>query len=290
MRRYLFWALALLSCSVSCALAAPSAGCRKTSSATSPLQSGLQSISVAGQQRQFILSLPEPYKAQTPHALVLAFHGRTSPAAEVQGYYNLESQASVTLGPTVFVYPVALTQADGTFGWWNSGDAPDALRDFALFDALVDQLSSNACIDTERIFAVGHSLGASFVNALGCHRAGALRAVSSLGGGPGPGTCEGSVAALVLHNPDDRLVPFELGIGARDQFLTQNDLSGPPVKGEPQSLNCERYDASKSEPDVMNPVVWCPHTKDYAYDGRYYPHNWPDETGAAVMRFFAALP
>ncbi len=286
MRRYLFWAFALLSCTVNYALAAPSTGCSTTSDMTSPLQSGLQSISVAGQQRQFILSLPKPYEARTPHALVLAFHGRTSPAAEVQGYYDLESQALATLGPTIFIYPVALNQADGTFGWWNSGDAPDALRDFAFFDALLDQLSTNSCLEIDRIFAVGHSLGGSFVNALGCHRAGVLRAVASLGGGPGPGTCEGEVAALVLHNPDDRLVPFELGIEARDQFLTQNDLPGPSVKGEPQSLNCKRYGA----PDVPNPVVWCPHTQDYAYDGRYYPHNWPDETGAAVTQFFAALP
>ena len=268
---------------LSCAFAAPPAGCSVT---TSPLQSGLQTISVAGQQRQFIVSVSEPFDEGEPHALVVAFHGRTSPAREVQAYYDLEPHATKTLGPTVFVYPVALTQQDGTFGWWNLGDAPDALRDFALFGALIERLSADACIDTDHIFAVGHSLGGSFVNALGCHRAGVLRAVASLGGGPGPGLCEGKVAALVLHNPDDRLVPFALGVAARDQFLAQNGLLGPPIKVEPRSLNCERYGAA----DVQNPVVWCPHTQDYSYGGRYYPHNWPDETGAAVMRFFAALP
>ena len=283
MTRYLFLAFALLSWPVNYALAAPSVGCGVVAS---PLQAGLQTIDVNGQTRDFIVSLPEASGGDAPHALVLAFHGRTSPAAEVKRYYDLEPHASDTLGPTVFVYPVALTQADGTFGWWNPGDAPDALRDFALFDILIKELKARLCIDTERIFAVGHSLGGSFVNALGCYRAGVLRAVASLGGGPAAGTCEGGVAAMVLHNPDDRLVPFELGVEARDQFLAQNGLNGPPVPSEPHSLNCKRYGA----PTAKHPVLWCPHTQDYSYGGRYYPHNWPDETGAAVTRFFATLP
>ncbi len=289
MSYFLWWAFLLVNLIsfVSYAGAAPSGGC----TSPSPLRSGLQTIDVEGQPRDFILSVPEPAAdattpTTTPHALVFAFHGRTSPAAEVQGYYGLEPHTSSTLGPTVFVYPVALTQADGTFGWWNPGDAPDALRDFRLFDALVAQLSAETCLDTAQIFAVGHSLGGSFVNALGCHRAGVLRGVASLGGGPAAGTCGGEVAAMVLHNPDDRLVPFALGVAARDQFLAQDNLVGPPVANEPQSLNCERYGA----PGSQNPVLWCPHTQDYSYGGRYYPHNWPDETGAAVLRFFAALP
>ena len=284
MLRYLGWAFIYLF--VNCAFASPPNGCDALSGPQSDVQSGLQTIRVDGQLREFIVSVPVAYDASIPHALVLAFHGRTSPAAEVRGYYDLEPHSATTLEPSVFVYPVALTQADGTFGWWNPGDAPDALRDFAFFDALIEQFITDICVDTDRIFAVGHSLGGSFVNALGCHRAGVLRAVASLGGGPGPGTCQGEVAAMVLHNPNDRLVPFTLGIAARDQFLAQDGLTGPPTEGEPYNLNCERYGAA----DVQNPVVWCPHTQDYSYGGRYYPHNWPNETGAAVMRFFSALP
>ena len=244
------------------------------------------SLEVAGQTRSFILALPDAYDADTPHALVFAFHGRTSPADEVRSYYDLEPHILGTLGRAIVVYPVALTQPDGTFGWWNPGDAPDALRDFAFFDALLGRLGEAYCIDTEHVYAVGHSLGGSFVNALGCHRAGVLRAVASLGGGPASGACQGAVAAMVLHHPDDRLVPFALGEAARDQFLAQNDLTGPPAPSKPRSLNCRRYGA----PGVRNPVLWCPHTQSYSYGGRYYPHNWPAATGAAVMRFFASLP
>ncbi len=245
----------------------------------------LNTVEVGGRTRSFILALPDAYDADTPHALVFAFHGRTSPAEEVRNYYDLEPHLPATLGEAILVYPVALTQPDGTFGWWNAGDTPDALRDFELFDALLRRLGEVYCINAERVYAVGHSLGGSFVNALGCHRAGVLRAVASLGSGPGA-ACVGEVAAMVLHHPDDRLVAFSYGVAARDQYLDQNGLVGPPTPAEPRSLNCERYGVA----GVADPVLWCPHTQSYSYGGRCYPHNWPAATGAAVMRFFASLP
>lgn len=273
--------LAILALCTLCSFvqAASSAGCGL------PTPDPLRGLEVGGQTRRFILSVPEPYDAGEPHPLVFAFHGRTSPAEEVRSYYDLEPHAPRTLGPTFFVYPVALTQEDGTFGWWNPGDAPGALRDFALFDALVTRLGALYCVDTERVYAVGHSLGGSFVNALGCHRAEDLHAVASLGSGPSGGICRGSVAAMVLHNPRDELVPFELGQGARDQYLRQNGLTGNPGPTEPKTLACKRYGFS----DSPYPVHWCPHTQDVSF-GRDYPHNWPEETGGAVIRFFEALP
>ena len=262
----------------SLAWATPSAGCGTDAAGE------FSSLTVNGQTRDFILALPDGYNPETTHSLVFAFHGRTSPAEEVRGYYGLEASAEA-LGPTIFVYPVALTQADGTFGWWEPGDAPDALRDFALFDALLTELSDRYCVDNERVYAVGHSLGGSFVNTLGCHRAGVLRGVVSLGAGPSGGACTGAVAAMVLHHPEDELVDFELGVAARDQYLAQNGLSGPARATEPRSMLCRRYGG----PDSPTPVVWCPHRQSYSY-GRRYTHNWPEETGEAALRFFAALP
>ncbi len=285
MRPFTLFSFVSVWAALACVQAAPSVGC-----GTAPPDT-LVSLEVEGRTRTFILGLPDAYNADTPHALVLAFHGRTSPADEVRDYYDLEAYAPDTLGPTLFVYPVALTQNDGTFGWWNAGDAPDALRDFGLFDALLERLGETYCVDTGNIYAVGHSLGGSFVNALGCHRAGVLRAVASLGSGPAAGTCRGAVAAMVLHNPDDELVAFSYGVSARDQYLAQNGLSGPPTPTEPRSLNCRRYGAAAGVADPgPDPVLWCPHAQSYSYGGRYYPHNWPAATGAAVMRFFASLP
>ena len=113
----------------------------------------------------------------------MAFHGRTNNNAQVRAYYGLEQP---TGDPTIFVYPLALRQADGTFSWSNPGDKPDSLRDYALFDTIVATFAQDYCIDPDRIFVVGHSLGASFVNSLACARGDLIgvsavsRAVSSV--------------------------------------------------------------------------------------------------------------
>jgi polyhydroxybutyrate depolymerase len=241
---------------------------------------------VDGKERSFISVVPATYDANTPHALVLAFHGRTSPAEVVRGYYDLEPHAAKTLRHAIFVYPRALRQSDGTFGWWEAGEAPDDLRDFRLFDALLRAYSERYCLDLDRVYAVGHSLGGSFVNALGCQRASVLRAVASLGGGPSGGTCEGPVAAMVLHNPNDQHVAFTYGEAAKEQYRAQNRLTGTPLPVEPRSLSCQRY----GHPGAPNPLVWCPHTQNTTPSGRYYPHQWPRGTGEAIIRFFSALP
>lgn len=266
----------------------PSAGC------TQAPPEEWSTITVGGVARSFISVVPEDYDPGAPHALIFAFHGRTSPAEEVRSYYGLEPHTETTLGQVIFVYPRALTQADGTFGWWEAGEAPDALRDFALFDTLLAGYAERYCLELNRVYAVGHSLGGSFVNALGCERAPVLRAVASLGSGSAPPPCTGEVAAMVLHNPNDELVDFTYGEAALAQYLTQNGLQGPSTPTEPRSLNCEHYSAAgvdnPAQSPVQNPVVWCPHTQDTSYGGRYYPHNWPQETGEAVIRFFSALP
>ncbi|ADI13909.1 alpha/beta hydrolase family esterase [Truepera radiovictrix] len=277
---------ALLSTALlSAALAAPPSPPGRTPGCGKP-PAPFDHLEVGGAARSFIAVVPDTYDANTPHALVLAFHGRTSPAEEVRGYYDLEPHVAATLEHAIFVYPRALRQGDGTFGWWEAGEAPSALRDFALFDALVAAHSERYCLDPERIYAVGHSLGGSFVNALGCQRAGVLRAVASLGGGPLGGACEGSVAAMVLHNPNDEHVAFAYGEAAKEQYRAQNGLTGAPVPVAPRSLNCQRY----GPPDAPDPLVWCPHTQDTTRSGRYYPHQWPRGTGEAIMRFFSALP
>lgn len=172
--------------------------------------------------------------------------------------------------------------------WWN-GSSGTSEDDFAFFDALLDYLTASYCIDDAQIFAVGHSLGGSFVNSLACARGDVLRGVAVVGGGYGgiPG-CRGQVAALVMHHPDDRLVPVAAGEAAREARLAQNGLTDqvPWPMSRPSGFQCERYGVGPTE----EPVIWCPHPFDHTRSGRYYPHNWPSGTGAAIIDFFDRLP
>jgi polyhydroxybutyrate depolymerase len=236
-----------------------------------------------GAERRLIVDVPEGYAPDRPHRLVVAFHGRTSPPDRVRRYYGLDRGLDgADGGRSIFVYPEALRQADGTYIWREP-------EDFELFDRIVERIGATYCIAPDEVFAVGHSLGASFVNRLACARGGRLRAIASVAGGAVPAECRGEVAAMLLHHPEDELVPIAEGEAARDMLVEQNGLDGgasaAPAPSYPDGFNCRRYGPA----DAENPVLWCPHSQGVTSKGRYYPHQWPDGTGEAVMDFFASL-
>jgi polyhydroxybutyrate depolymerase len=241
-------------------------------------------VVLEGRERRLIADLPADYDSRRPHRLVVAFHGRTNDNARVRDYYGLEKPAGGD--PTIFVYPLALRQADGTFSWSDPGDSSGSLRDYALFDTIVARFARDYCIDPDGIFVVGHSLGASFVNSLACARGDLIRGIGSVAGGVQRSHCRGSVAALVLHNPADKLVPFSEGERARDALVAQNGQDEATAEpAEVGGFECERF----ANHDPANPVLWCPHHQNQTSRGRYYPHQWPSGTGEAIMDFFATL-
>ncbi len=257
---------------------------RKSAGCGAAAEPPIEAIRVDGHIRELILVLPEGGERNTPRPLVMAFHGRTNSNAQVRAYYGLRRTLERT---AVVAYPSALRQADGTFSWTVPRDGLSGPPDLALFDALLTEIGGRYCVDLGRVFLVGHSLGASFANTLACARAERVRAVASVGGGIWTRGCTDPVAALVVHNPKDRLVAVELGREVRDVFLLANGLEETaPQPAAGRQLHCRRY-GDATEP---NPVVWCPHRQDYKADGRYYPHNWPESTELEIARFFGSLP
>jgi polyhydroxybutyrate depolymerase len=237
---------------------------------------------VEGRTRRLITVIPADYQPERAHQLVIAFRGRTGPSRLARRYFDLESHAD---RPTIFVYPSGLKGDDGGFTWWDAGDINDGLRDFALFDALLERLARSYCLDLNRLFAIGHSLGASCVNSLGYACGDRLRAIGTLAGAVIASPCRGRVAAVLFHNPNEQLVDFGYGLRTRRLYLIENGLDddGTPVRRG--GFSCTRYGPGRTP----HPVLWCPHTRNYAH-GEYYPHQWPDGTGAIIMAFFERLP
>jgi len=240
---------------------------------------------VRGRERLVLTHAPGPPGSE-PRDLVIAFHGRTNDAAQARRYFRLDE----ALPEAIIAYPQALRANPNAFAWGDPGDPADALRDFALVDAIVDTFGRARCIDLGRVFVVGHSLGAYFANDVACALGDRVRAVASVAGGLQGTTCVAGTAALLLHHPDDPLVPLGAGERARDAFRLANGVAEAPASPAAHPalapLRCVRY----GDDDAPHPVVWCAHDDAISPGGRYDPHTWPAGAAAAVAAFFRQLP
>ena len=254
-----------------------SAGCGKAKPSPTPTSS-----TISGVVRHYITDVPSGYSKDTPISLVFAFHGRTNPNTQVREYYKVEEASK---GKAIFIYPAGLPEEGPNRSWSDPGDKANNLRDFKLFDQLLEEFSNNYCIDLDQVYVVGHSLGAWFTNSLACARGNVIRAIGSVGGGTTINECTGPVAAMIMHNPKDNLAPFSTGITARDQLLKQDQCSAKTKPVEPLDLNCVAYQGCNE----TAPVIWCPHTDSTEYGGAYYPHTWPDHAGEEIWKFFESL-
>lgn len=251
-----------------------SPGCNSAPPAMSPTR-----VSVNGIDRDFLLTIPGSYKSHDPAPLVVAFHGRTNDNGDVRSYMRLDRE----LTDSIIVYPAALKNANGTFSWADPGNKPQETRDIAFFDAIVEKISSEYCVDMDRISVVGHSLGAWMANTTACVRGDVIMASATVGGDTANTKCSGPVASMIIHNPKDTLAPFSGAQFVRKQRLETNICDPVPQKTGPAELNCERYSCTGG-----NDILWCPHTIDSENSG-FYPHLWPRSTAGFIEAFFGSI-
>jgi polyhydroxybutyrate depolymerase len=251
----------------------PSLGClRKSPPSTPPSVSQINNT-----ERSYITSIGNKYNHNKPTKLIFAFHGRTNSNAQVRDYYDIEK---VRNQDGIIVYPAALP-AGNTF-------SRNTTIDIEFFDQLVEDFTRNYCIDLDEIYVLGHSLGAWFTNTLACARGDIIRAIGSVGGSITKlNACSWPVASIIMHNPNDRLASFAGGEYARNILLEANQCDPNQSKPTwPIDGNCLEYTQCLDD----NPVIWCPHTQDYARrDGSYYPHTRPDFAAKEIRNFFHHL-
>ncbi len=238
------------------------------------------SVTVNGIERSFLLTVPRRYVEHDPAPLIVAFHGRTNSNEQVRAYFGLDREAT-----GYFVaYPAAIKKDNGSFSWSDPGDKGLEWRDIAFFDALVEKLGNNYCIDLDKIYVVGHSLGASMASVVACARGGVVRASAVVGGSAIVGNCRGPTAALIINNPNDTLSPHKSAEAMRDIRVAENACEQSASQSEPVTLACVKYASGSG-----NPVVWCPHTINQEGNSGYYPHLWPKEAATTIVSFFESV-
>jgi poly(3-hydroxybutyrate) depolymerase len=226
------------------------------------LTSGNRTIQSGGQNRSYILRIPNDYDNTLPHRLVIAYHWRGGTMQDVDGggtsgavwsYYGLRAHAGDT---TIFVAPQGIGN-----GWPNSDD-----QDLAFTDDMVELIQNDLCVDKDRVFALGFSYGGGMSYALACARPSVFRAVAVYSGGELSG-CEGGtqpVAYLGIHGLGDSTLNISGGREMRDKFVMNNGCTAqnpPEPSGGSQMHTCTTYQGCMAG----YPVRWC------AFDGGHTP-------------------
>lgn len=245
------------------------------------------SVSIAGTDRTYLRLVPTGYDENEPHGLVVVLHGSGGSGQIAHDKFKLQNQGA---GQFVFLYPDALPERgpNGNPRW----DTAMGSDDYAFFDAIVETAEQELCIDRDRLFVTGFSLGARFTSMLGCFRGDVVRAIAP--GAPGmnasslpltaetaAGHCRGQVGAWVFWGTEDP--DHQAGAELVRDYYSEINGCDPTRTPLASPAGCEAYDNCPA----AGPVTWCTYTLN---------HQWPDGQNVgyngqkAAMDFFKSFP
>jgi len=241
-------------------------GCGKTDYP----KSGEYSINVEGQNREYILKIPNNYDPNKQYKLIFCIHPWGGDMKQIanQGYYGLEQRSQ---GSAIFVSPNGLEDNGQPRGWFNPNG-----RDIKFIKALINHFNSNFCIDQKRIFSTGFSFGGMMSFAIGCNMANVFRAIAPMSGAFYSG-CDTTgnkdpIAVWMAHGTSDNVVPLKDGQSALKYFIAKNGCSNETVPVNPSP--CVEYQGCKEG----YPVIYC------EFNGGHAPQNWAQQ---ATWDFFS---
>jgi polyhydroxybutyrate depolymerase len=198
----------------------PSAGCAKQSTQVTIPNS--------------LIGMPDGYDGKTPVPVVIAFHGAGNDNTSLEGTFKRSAQSKKYL----MVYPnsTSATTTDKT-GWSLQADKSRYLEVKAA-------ISSEACVDENRVYATGHSSGAQFVVQLLCSGDADFDAVAPVASSV---YCQkwkkGPVPSLIIHGvEDEERTKYGLndGDGKKDlqPYLTSNLCQMTSTPFDPDVSGC----------------------------------------------------
>jgi predicted esterase len=225
---------------------------------------------------------PPTYDGSTPVPLLFAFHGA--------GRTNIEMRTvdSRTMGSQLENnYVVAFMK--------SAGNAWDLGTDYPRFQAALTQILAERCIDTQAIFAMGHSSGAQFiVQMLGDSRARETRlaAVAPVASSLYNNPPWNPVPTMLIHGENDTQRPGD-NDGTQDisQYVRSNQCqtATQPVAvpscaslagGVAVDAGCVQYSGCAA------PTLFCRHDDpNYLQNGNPTNHGWPCFANSQIFAF-----
>ncbi len=212
-----------------------SAGCG--SSEVASVVEEQRTLDVGGTERRYLLTVPSTHDGREPLPIVFDFHGLMEGSEIHAGMTEYSTLAEEEGFVAVFAH------GTGEPVRWNANPDADQNIDLAFFDALVEQLGSELCIDMARVYSTGLSNGAMFTSTLVCERADVLAAAAPVAGITFYDGCDPArpVPVVAFHGTEDPILLFNGGVDM--SVIPGGDAGGGPATTAEADLDGEGYPA-----------------------------------------------
>lgn len=271
--------------------AKPSAGCDDGAKAKQG-ESRLQ-ITSGGEDRSYFRFIPRAYDGEKPLAVVFDLHGHTESAA-----FHKSNSGLAKFGNTKGFITIT-PEGSGPPPKWET---TEGAADLQFLVDLLDELETDLCIDTRRVFVTGYSNGAFVTSLFACEHADRFAAFAPVAGIRNPPTCTPSrpPPIVAFHGIADEWISYSGGYGpgvyrlppaetaelVRSGEATYSDLSIPDVVATWAARNgCDPAPTTtKVSEDTTRFRYACPDGADvelFASEGA--GHTWPGSKASAAL-------
>jgi polyhydroxybutyrate depolymerase len=184
--------------------------CRKNEEDTKKTTENIQTLSHDNITREYLTFVPTGYDSITAVPLMLNFHGFGGTISTYSSYASM--QAIAERENFILAYPQG-TSIDG-YAHWNpalpSTTNKSNADDFGFIEALIQRLSNDYSIDSEKIYACGYSNGGMMSFGLANHKSNLIAAVASVSGAmlETDNTPNHPMPVLMIHGTSDGVIPY----------------------------------------------------------------------------------
>lgn len=225
--------------------------------------------------RQAIVYVPATAQTE-PAPVVFVFHGH---GGRMQNMFNQHRfrqlwPKAIIVAPQGLNTPGPLTDPDGLKPGWQHRPGDQHDRDLYFFDVMLKDLQAQYHIDTQRIYATGHSNGGGFVYLLWATRGNVLAAVAP----------SAAVAAPLINN---RLQPKPvLHIMGKQDPLVKPAWQQLTINRLLQINQCHTASRPFGSTAVLYPSAIAMPVVVYQHPGG---HVYPPEADTLVVDFFKSI-
>ena len=233
------------------------------------------SISHDGRERSYRVVTPRNYQQEVDHPLVIMLHGYRDRGKQIEFYSGMSNLAEQE--NFIALYPEGLSRSwNGDFccgrAWQNNVD------DVGFIETLVEQVTKDYQVDTEKIFVAGFSNGGILAQKLVNERPGKFAGAAIVMSGSGTDQQSLQISSsrtpmLFMHGERDTYVPLndESPVRSGFNFTTQNET----IAEWSQAQRCNPTPQTTESDTFTKATYECEESTLISYIYKNTPHQWP---------------